>query len=288
MEYIEGFDIDDAFNFSSIGLEDENLPDKMFEQAISAFCYLENKKILHRDIRASNLLVDKSSNLKLIDFGFGKMLEPSKDIAESIILNWPATQMPEEIISSESSFYDKTTEIYFLGALFKQLLNSYDTVSFSYNSIINRMAKIRRKERYQNFTEIQNELSGKIFKNAFSSQEKDVYREFAQYLSDILIELNSEYVINYEVADVIRLCNELYEDNILEANIQNNNLLVRCFITEGAFMYDRSVHVPMEVYINFLKLLNDAPEFKQRLIINNIANRIRKTRIKTIEDDLPF
>jgi len=288
MEYIDGSSIEDVFEFVSLGFEEEDLPDKLFEQAISSFCYLEKQKILHRDIRVNNLLVDKSNNLKLIDFGFGKMLNPSKEFAESIILNWPATSMPEEI-EKESPFYDKATEIYFLGNLFNKLLHKHKSIKFSYKSIINRMIKIKREDRYNCFADIQMDLSSKLFKNIFTEEEKETYADFVNVFSEILVCFNSDYIVIGDLNLVISNCNKVLENNILENYIQNNEHLVNCFIECDAYTYSSSIEMRVSIFENFLSFLCDATLFKQNLIINNISNRIKKTPNKIeMTEDLPF
>ena len=53
MEYIEGRDIDDYFQFE----EGEHI-NSVFVQIVNAFAYLEKNKILHRDVRAGNVLIN--------------------------------------------------------------------------------------------------------------------------------------------------------------------------------------------------------------------------------------
>ncbi len=62
MEYVEGKPIRECVSDKSL---DWN---KIFEDGISAFCQLEEKGILHRDIRSNNILIDKNGNIKIIDF----------------------------------------------------------------------------------------------------------------------------------------------------------------------------------------------------------------------------
>jgi len=288
MEFIDGFSIEQIFEFVSLGFEEEDLPDKLFEQAISSFCYLEKQKILHRDIRTNNLLVDKSNNLKIIDFGFGKILNPSKEIAESVILNWPATAMPEEI-TGESPYYDKVTEIYFLGNLFSNLLDKDKSLNFSYKSIISKMIKIRREDRYNCFADIQMDLSSKLFKNIFTDEEKEIYADFANVFSKILVRFDSDYTVIGDLNLIINNLKKVLENNILEKNIQNNEHIVDCFLECDSYRYSISIEMKVSVFENFLRFISNATPFKQNLIISNISNRIKKTPIKMeASEDLPF
>lgn len=82
MEYVEGTALHEFE--PSFGKDWEDI----FKEVIYAFEYLEEKKILHRDIRPTNILIDKNEDVKVIDFGFSKKLEFEETGGESVFLNW--------------------------------------------------------------------------------------------------------------------------------------------------------------------------------------------------------
>lgn len=98
--------------------------EEIFIETINTFKYLEENNVLHRDIRPENLLIDENQKLKLIDFGFGKISKNSNDKENnnknSVLLNWPVTEMPEEI--KRDSEYNNKTEIYFVGKLYEHII----------------------------------------------------------------------------------------------------------------------------------------------------------------------
>ncbi|XP_049582706.1 serine/threonine-protein kinase SIK2 isoform X1 [Syngnathus scovelli] len=54
---------------------------RKFWQILSAVEYCHNRKIVHRDLKAENLLLDGHMNIKIADFGFGNFFEPGEPLA---------------------------------------------------------------------------------------------------------------------------------------------------------------------------------------------------------------
>ena len=281
MEYIDGEPIDSYTEDSYSKYWDE-----WFKQAISAFSYLESKSILHRDIRPGNLLIDESNQLKLIDFGFGKSKSLTSDDTNSIILNWPATAMPAEVVNEGD--YNEQTEIYFLGILFKHL-TSNSPFSFSYLSIVNKMISVDPSQRYRSFSEIEIEISqGLLGSLSFSDEEKKQYRNFANLLSSAIAEHKVKFNPETNINAIINNLSVVVRNNALEETVQNNVDLIRCFINNRFSYYERAISV--EALNDFYKLLVLSSEEKQKIIIDNIRNRLSSITVFLDEDldDLPF
>lgn len=49
-------------------------------QIVSAVQYCHQKKIIHRDLKAENLLLDSEMNIKIADFGFSNEFTPGNKL----------------------------------------------------------------------------------------------------------------------------------------------------------------------------------------------------------------
>ncbi|MEE0931241.1 MAG: protein kinase family protein [Acutalibacteraceae bacterium] len=280
MEYIEGMSID-QFKPDGWGKDWNDI----FREVISAFEYLENNHILHRDIRPANILIDNNDCVKIIDFGFGKQFDNTKKEKNSVLLNWPVTNMPNEIILNEE--YNERTEIYFVGTLFRHLLQNYDE-NFRFNHIIEKMIKINPEQRYSSFTEIMNDISVGVLEGIdFSDKEKSIYRKFASELTNHINYYLEKYSPVNNTSTTLNKLATIIRNSSLESHIQNNSQLIQCFIN-GGFGYNTKSNIDVKNVIDFYDLVTRLPSSKQEILFNNIYNRLSTIKIKVEDDDLPF
>ncbi|HSC58100.1 MAG TPA: serine/threonine-protein kinase, partial [Gemmatimonadales bacterium] len=93
----------------------------LFQQVLAAVAHAHANLIVHRDLKASNILVAKDGTVKLLDFGIAKMLEgaPEDDtVTRTRMLTFDAAA-PEQIRGEPVS---TATDVYALGILLYQLL----------------------------------------------------------------------------------------------------------------------------------------------------------------------
>lgn len=277
MEYVKGISINKYNPFPW-----ERSQEDIFIETIKTFIYLEEKGILHRDIRPNNLLLDENQNLKLIDFGFGKKVSDSTLEKNSILLNWPVSEMPLEV----NEVYTHQTEIFFLGKLFKHIIEEKN-IDFKYKYIISKMTEISPEKRYSSFKDIYEDISKGAFESVkFSNSEKEVYINLADALSDHISVYTSQCELITDIKEIINKLENVIKENYLEEFIQSNSNLIRCFIN-NSYRYkirrDIRVDTVVEFYDFFINLSDD----KKNIVLENLQNRLKEIPLET-DDDLPF
>lgn len=281
MEYIEGTSID---KFEPYPWDDKSWED-IFSEVISAFEYLEQNHILHRDIRPANILIDKNGNVKIIDFGFGKQLNGANRDENSVCLNWPATEMPNEVQLNQE--YDEQTEIYFVGTLFKHLLGE-NIDDFRYQHILEKMTKINPNQRYSSFTEIVSDISaGVLGEIDFTEEQKEIYRDFADALAGHIVHYSDKYMPTNNIPETLSKLAELIRNSSLEKYLQDNSQLIRCFIS-GGYRYNSRKEIEVQTVIDFYGLVTGLSPVKQKILFDNIYTRLSTITVEVTTDDLPF
>ncbi len=92
-----------------------------FVQICFAVKYLHDRKVLHRDLKLSNIFVNSKGEIKLGDFGISKLLDSTSELADTII-GTPYYLSPE-ICNKES--YSYKSDIWSLGCLIYELLTNH-------------------------------------------------------------------------------------------------------------------------------------------------------------------
>lgn len=280
MEYIDGVTID---QYSPEFPWDKDW-NEIFTEVITAFAYLEKNHILHRDIRPANIMIDKQNIVKVVDFGFGKQLDTHQPPETSILLNWPATDMPDEVQLNQQ--YDERTEIYFVGTLFRHLLKQDD--DFRFHHILEKMTKVNPNMRYSSFSEITTDISAGVLSEIdFTQSQKQCYRAFADTLMTHIDHYNSKFSPTNNPSLILSELAALVRNSSLEMYLQDNRQLINCFL-RNAYTYKRIKDIEVQLIINFYSLVTSLPSGKQKILFDNIYNRLSTVPVILPDDELPF
>ncbi len=103
MEYINGG------NLFSFVKKRRKLSEKtakfLFRQIILGIKHIHSQKIVHRDIKLENILIDLNNNIKICDFGIGRILNSRKQMLHDKC-GTPMYMAPEILLSSKTKGYE--------------------------------------------------------------------------------------------------------------------------------------------------------------------------------------
>lgn len=121
---------------------------KLFSQLISGVWYIHQKKIVHRDLKLENLLLDRQRNVIITDFGFANRFEHRADDLMQTSCGSPCYAAPELVIS-EGLYVGSAVDIWSCGVILYAMLAGYlpfdddpanpdgDNINLLYKYIVN-------------------------------------------------------------------------------------------------------------------------------------------------------
>ncbi|KAF7327527.1 Non-specific serine/threonine protein kinase [Mycena kentingensis (nom. inval.)] len=121
---------------------------KLFSQLISGVWYIHQKKIVHRDLKLENLLLDRHRNVIITDFGFANRFEHKTDDLMQTSCGSPCYAAPELVIS-EGLYVGSAVDIWSCGVILYAMLAGYlpfdddpanpdgDNINLLYKYIVN-------------------------------------------------------------------------------------------------------------------------------------------------------
>ena len=122
MEYVDGLPIDQFCDARSLSIEHRLA---LFRDVSAAVNYAHQRLVVHRDIKASNILVTPAGTAKLLDFGIATLVEPSSSgeaRSETMVRALtPDTASPEQVRGEPVTI---AADIYALGVLLYRLLTT--------------------------------------------------------------------------------------------------------------------------------------------------------------------
>jgi serine/threonine protein kinase len=116
-EYCEGQELKELINEK--GRLDEIEAQKLFKQLADAMVYLNQNDVVHRDLKPANIMVSKSGELKIIDFGLSRIFNKETEDLMTTVLGTPLYQAPEII---NGIGFDEKTDLWSIGVILYQMV----------------------------------------------------------------------------------------------------------------------------------------------------------------------
>lgn len=290
MEYVEGKNIDKFFE-EYTGIWDEVSLDDIFLQLIEAFVCIEEKKIIHRDIREGNILIDKDGVVKIIDFGIGKIFAEEKEIYDSLVVDINRANsdtLPKEYYDG---VYTSKTDMFYLAELFSRLLQLNlrdDYLDFSYHNILSKMMMKKPEDRYNSFSEVKETINKHDFINLpISDEDKRTYQSFVNNIFYSLSSFVNEQKFNYDTNSFVLKLENTLRNNLFEDVIQKNADVIGSIVICG-FKYSNEVEISCDAVKRFLNWYKKSTEESKKLILSNIISKLSTINIITEYEELPF
>jgi TolB-like protein/predicted Ser/Thr protein kinase len=119
MRFVEGGQLDEV-------IKREPMPPRRAVELIVKLArtvhYAHEHRILHRDIKPGNILLDAKAEPHLTDFGLARLLETESSITQTLdVLGTPSYMAPEQAVGNNAAV-SSATDVYGLGAVLYKLL----------------------------------------------------------------------------------------------------------------------------------------------------------------------
>ncbi|KAJ1965726.1 serine/threonine protein kinase, CMGC, CDC2/CDK sub [Dispira parvispora] len=89
-------------------------------QLLDGMHYLHSQKILHRDMKASNLLINNKGQLRIADFGLARSYDPQQNdrLTNCVVTRW---YRPPELLLNDA-YYKEAVDMWGVGCVFAEML----------------------------------------------------------------------------------------------------------------------------------------------------------------------
>src|SRR5213082_1915314 len=119
MKFIEGGQLDEVVRRKPMSIRQAA---ELIGKVARIVHYAHEHRILHRDIKPGNILLDQKSEPHLTDFGLARLVESESTVTRTMeVLGTPSYMAPEQAVGNNAAI-SSLTDVYGLGAVLYQLL----------------------------------------------------------------------------------------------------------------------------------------------------------------------
>jgi serine/threonine protein kinase len=131
LEFIGGRPLDEFCDEKNLSIN-ERL--RLFLQICAAVSFAHSRLVVHRDLKPTNILVNRDGAVKLLDFGIAKILTPENEehnqTVTALEMMTPAYASPEQV---RGEIVTTSSDIYSLGLILYELLTGVSAYKLSSN-----------------------------------------------------------------------------------------------------------------------------------------------------------
>jgi serine/threonine protein kinase len=162
--------------------------------------FAHEKGIIHRDIKASNIMFDENNNPILMDFGISKSKDSINLTISGSFIGTLEYSSPEQIESSD--MVDGRSDIYSIGILAYEMITGSVPFKGSMTSVINQVVNTPPPPINIVSSQANNELI-KIINKATQKKPEDRYQNAKEFIEDLkrIVDKNDNGTINTYTTD---------------------------------------------------------------------------------------
>lgn len=100
------------------------------KQMLDGILYCHSNRVIHRDLKPQNLLIDSNGNLKIADFGLARSFTvPLPSLTHEVVTLW---YRPPEILLGQK-IYTPSIDVWSIGCIFGKLTSRNDNSKASFS-----------------------------------------------------------------------------------------------------------------------------------------------------------
>ncbi|OHD70981.1 MAG: hypothetical protein A2W19_07610 [Spirochaetes bacterium RBG_16_49_21] len=177
----------------------------IFNEIVKGLTYAHSKNVIHRDLKPRNILIAKSGEVKIIDFGIASCEEildgecTQREVTkEGVIIGTPAYMSPEQLTDAKET--TPLSDVYSMGIIFfemmageppfgrsltaesmaarlkKESLNfAADDIPAAIKSVIKKCLRYDPRKRYKNITLAQKKLERYVKKLSLADVKENIH-----------------------------------------------------------------------------------------------------------------
>jgi tetratricopeptide (TPR) repeat protein/predicted Ser/Thr protein kinase len=117
MEYVPGEDLKSMIRMS--GQLSTGMAIKVAKQVCDGLTEAHRLGVIHRDLKPNNIMIDKSGEARIMDFGIARLLKAKGITGAGIMIGTPEYMSPEQVEGKE---VDQRSDIYSLGIILYEMV----------------------------------------------------------------------------------------------------------------------------------------------------------------------
>lgn len=272
MEYIDGLAID---KWVEAHKSSKKIKLRLFQAACKAVSYAHQNLIVHRDITPSNVLVDTSEQVKLIDFGIAKPVDEEEAMADAnqslaSMSFTPGFAAPERL---QGAVANTLSDIYSLGQLLDKLIDA-PSQDNDLKAIVAKASALEPNQRYNSVDTLIDDLDnytsgfpvaasrgGKTYRIAKFISRHKVGSSLASFTLVALVSAFFITFMQYQRAESARLdADKRFNDVRSLASTMMNDIYDKLYRVPGTAEASIELIAAAQIYLDELAAETKAPD----------------------------